>query len=312
MVRSLLFVALSVSALSPRAWAQVADRPEKVPPAIVAPERPGGGDYRLGPDDQVAISVLQAPELSATVRVSDEGSISLPLLGAVRASGLTASQLERSIEEQLARKYMKNPDAIVEITDIRSHPVSVVGAVNRPGVVQVRGSTTLLEVLTLAGGLNADAGETAVVLRNGTAGAAPVEVKLRGLMESRDPSLNVPIYPGDVINVRAADIVYVAGAVNKPGAYAMRGNERLTVLRAIALSEGLTRVASTKDALVVRTGPGGSRVEIPVDLPALLKGKHGDVALEAHDILFVPTSEGKVAARATLDALVHVLSWRIY
>jgi polysaccharide export outer membrane protein len=295
--------------------APATDRPQEPGQApLIAPDRlPGGPDYRLGPDDQLSVSVLQAPELNITTRVSEQGAISLPLLGAVQAAGLTALELEHAIEEQLGRKYIKNPDVTVQVTDVRSHSVSVVGAVHRPGLLQVRSSTTLLDVLSLAGGLAPEAGDSVMVLRKeGGVPSPAIEVKLKPLMESRDPSLNVTIYPGDVVNVRDADIVYVVGAVNKPGAYAMRGNDRLTVLRALALGEGLTPTAAKGDALVVRTGPRGDRIEIPVDLAALLKGKNRDVVLEAHDVLFVPTSGSKVAARATLDALVRVLTWRPY
>lgn len=308
---SLLWLLVAVPAVP----AQTTDKSSQREPApLVAPERPSGGpDYRLGPDDQLSITVLQAPELNTTTRISEQGVISLPLLGTVHAGGLTAIELEQALEEQLGRKYIKNPDVTVQVTEVRSHSVSVVGAVQRPGILQVRSSTTLLDVLSLAGGLTPDAGDAVMVLRN-AAGVPvpPIEVKLKALMESRDPSLNVPIYPGDVVNVRDAEIVYVVGAVNKPGAFAMRGNDRLTVLRALALGEGLASTAAKGHAVVVRTGPGGDRVEIPVDLAALLKGKTRDVTLEAHDVLFVPTSGSKVAARATVDALVRVLTLRPY
>jgi protein involved in polysaccharide export with SLBB domain len=122
--------------------------------------------------------------------------------------------------------------------------------------------------------------------------------------------LNIPIYPGDVVQVRPADVVYVVGAVNKPGAYPMPGNERLTAMRALALGQGFGPAASQSKALVVRTGPNGQRIEIPVNLKAVLKGKTLDVPLQAHDVLFVPTSGGKVAGREALDAFLRVFAWR--
>jgi polysaccharide export outer membrane protein len=270
---------------------------------------PSAPDYRIGPDDELSIVVLQAHELNTTARVSDQGAISLPLIGKVIASGRTTTELEAVIEEQYAQKYIKNPEVTVQVTDVRSRAVTVVGAVRRPGVVQVRGSTTLLEVISLTGGLTEEAGDSIVVFnRAGT--AAPRGVDLKALMEARDPGVNIAIHPGDVVNVRGAHIVYVVGAVKKPGAFAMRGNDRLTVLRALALGEGLAQNAAEQDALVVRTGKDGSRIEIPVNIAALLKGKNPDVALEAHDVLFVPTSAGEAAARATLDAFLRVLTWR--
>lgn len=305
---SLLFTG-AVAAQQPPASGKAA---RTTAPAL-APERdPAATDYRIGADDELSVSVLQAPELNGTSRVSQQGSISLPLIGAVRASGLTASELEAAIEERLGRRYIKEPEVAVLVTEIRSRPVSIAGAVARPGVVQVGGQTSLLDLISLAGGLREDAGETAVVRRRAADGeaAAPIEVKLKALFESRDPALNVAIQPGDVVTVSVAEVVYVVGAVKKPGAFAMQGNERLTVLQALALGEGLESTAAQKDAIVVRTGEDGNRQEIPVDLAALLKGRQRDVALRAHDVLFVPTSGGKVAARAALDAIVRVLSWR--
>lgn len=305
---SLLFTA-AVAAQQPPASGRA---PRTSAPAL-APERaPAATDYRIGADDELSVSVLQAPELNGTSRVSQQGSISLPLIGAVRASGLTASELEAAIEERLGRRYIKEPEVAVLVTEVRSRPVSIAGAVVRPGVVQVGGQTSLLDLISLAGGLREDAGETAVVRRRSAEGeaAAPIEVKLKPLFESRDPALNVAIEPGDVVTVSVAEVVYVVGAVKKPGAFAMQGNERLTVLQALALGEGLESTAAGRNAIVVRTGEGGDRQEIPVDLAALLKGKQRDVALQAHDVLFVPTSGGKVAVGAALNAIVRVLTWR--
>lgn len=269
-----------------------------------------GPDFRLGADDQVTVSVLQAPELNAVVRVSEQGFVSLPLLGAVRAAGLSAADLEHTLESLLDAKYIRNPDVTVQVSEVRSRAVSVIGAVQRPGVVQVDDSASLLSVLSLAGGLTEEAGSSVLVLHRGD--AAPSEIPLKPLMDGNDVHLNVGVRAGDVITVRPADIVYVVGAVNKPGAFAVRGNDRLTVLRALALGEGLASTADKKDAVVVRTGRDGERSEIKVDLGSLLKGRTSDVTLQAHDVLFVPTSGGKVAARTTLDALVRVLTWRPY
>ena len=237
--------------------------------------------------------------------------ISLPLLGTLQAGGLTSVELEAVIEEALSRRYIKDPEVTVQVTEVRSRPVSVGGAVARPGIQQVRGTTRLLDAISTAGGLDDNAGDTVVVARTRDDGRVErLEIPLKPLMESRDPSLNVAVQPGDTVTVRAADTVYVVGAVRKPGAFAMRGHERLTVLQALALGEGLVPTAAQKEALVVRTGADGRRREIPVDLAAVLKGRGPDVALEAHDVLFVPTSGGKVAARAALDALIRVVSWR--
>jgi polysaccharide biosynthesis/export protein len=303
------------------AFAQAAPQetpPETRVPDATAPKAPApqpassvaDADYRIGVDDELSVVVLQAPELNATVRVSDAGDVSLPLLGTMRALGLSSRELELAIEARLQAKYIREPDVSVQVTEVRSREVTVVGAVRKPGPFQISGATTILEVLSLAGGLAEDAGESALVMRTGAAAAAPIEVKLKALMEGRDGHANIPIHPGDVVNVQSAAMVYVVGAINKPGAFAVPGNGQLTVLRALALGEGLTAVAAKGDALVVRTTDQGERVEIPVDLADILAGTGQDIPLEGQDVLFVPTSGSKVAARVTYETLVRIVSFR--
>lgn len=303
-------------------------------PPVAAPAAPGAApaltppaEYRIGPNDVLAVAVLHAQELSVSVRVSPQGDISLPLLGTVRAGGLTPAELEQLLEQKLAEKYIKNPDVTIQLTELQSQPVSVVGAVSKPGIFQIRGPQTLLEVLSLAGGLAESAGDAVVVMRSGSTAAASLsapegvadarlvspgalEIRLKPLLDSRDPRLNVVVQPGDVVNVQSADIVYVVGSVKKPGAYAMKGNDRLTVLRAIALGEGVLPDASRGNAVVVRTAANGERREIPVNLDDILKGKSTDVPLEADDVLFVPQSGGRAVARAALDALTRIVTLR--
>jgi polysaccharide export outer membrane protein len=285
--------------------ADTADQPT-FPRPIADPQSAAG--YRIGPDDALAITVLQAQELNSSVRVSQQGDISLPLVGGVHAAGMTPQELEIAIEDKLRGKYIRDPDVTVTATDVRSRGVSVVGAVQRPGVVQIRGAnTTLLEVLSMTGGVTDAAGDTVTVLRDGV---VRNDLKLDAVLEGRDPRLNVPIFSGDVVNVQNAAVVYVIGAVRKPGAFAMRGNSQLTVLRALALGEGLLTVAASGDAVVLRTLVDGARVELPIDLRAVLQAKAADIPLQPQDVLFVPTSGGKVAARATLDVLTRAVSLR--
>lgn len=264
-------------------------------------------DYRIGSDDVVSIEVLQASELNTSARVSEAGEISLPLLGKIRAIGLTTEELEQQIEDRLRERYIRYPDVTVRATEIRSHAVSVAGAVSRPGVLQIRRATTLLEVISLAGGVSDKAGDTVLITRKD---GALLTVDLKKLMESTDPAANPPINPGDVVNVQTAAVVYVLGAVNKPGAFSVRGNDRMTILRAIALGEGLMSTAAKANAVVLRADDRGQRVEIAVDLAGLLTGKAPDVGMEPQDVLFVPTSGAKVATRATLSFLARIITLR--
>lgn len=250
-------------------------------------------ESRIGPDDMLEITVFEAPELNHTLRVSTKGEISLQLLGEVRAGGLTPRQLELVLQELLRRTYMKDPHVGVFVRELQSHPVSVVGAVKRPGVFQIRGTKTVLELLSMAEGLADDAGDTVLVMRGAsfpapsgrestgqkpqfdtsdslaTAGAALAsprtglpeqevagetkEVNLKTLLESDDPAFNIPVHPGDIVKVPRAGIVYVVGEVKKPGGFVLRSNENISVLQALALAEGLTRTSLKSQARIIRT-----------------------------------------------------------
>jgi polysaccharide biosynthesis/export protein len=292
-------------------------------------------EYVIGPEDVLDINVFEASEMNRGVRVSASGEISLPLLGAVTAAGLTPRELETTLQELLRQKYMKDPHVSVFVREMQSHPVSVVGAVRKPGIFQIRGDRTLLEILSLAEGLADDAGESVVILRRAAEKHAPefasaraseadgpslatrfpdsdepgaaeavlkgtpnsqsvVQVSLKDLLDSTDPHTNPTVYPGDIVKVSRAGIVYVVGAVGRPGGFAMKTNERISVLQAIALSEGLTRTAGKSGARIIRTNEqNGARTETPVDLGKILSGKSPDPMLGPKDILFVPDSAAK-------------------
>lgn len=263
-------------------------------------------NYRLGANDVVAVTVRQAPELNVTARVSANGTIDLPLIGDVPAAAQTAGELELAIEARLRERFIRDPDVTVTVTEVRSHGVTVVGAVAKAGVHQIHDAATLLEVLSMAGGVSGEAGEHVVIHREGADGETPIVVKLSSLMSS-DPRANIQLRKGDLINVQTAGVIYVMGAVNKPGAYPIRGNAGVTVLRALAYGEGITPIAAQRDAMVLRITGDGKRLEIAVDLDQVLKGKSPDVALESQDVLFVPISGTKWGARTTLEFLSRVM-----
>ncbi|HXW54723.1 MAG TPA: polysaccharide biosynthesis/export family protein [Candidatus Cybelea sp.] len=296
--------------------------------ASLARESSNAADYRIGADDVLEVSVFGAPELNHKVRVSAAGDISIPLIGSVEAAGLTARELERVLETKL-RAYMNEPHVGVFVSSIESHPVSVIGEVTKPGVFQVRGPKTLLEMLSMAQGLTDNAGDKVIVMRGAGFGSEPhdgkdatgpdppdqtsragetetasaadlahqtVEVDLRLLLDTGNPAYNVPIYPGDIIKVTRAGIVYVVGGVKRPGGFTIQTNERMSLLKAVSLAEGLTPTAAKRKTRIIRTDElSGHRSEIPVDLGKVLAGKIPDVPLRAADIVFVPNSNSKSA-----------------
>ncbi len=313
---------------------------------LVAPQAAAGGaeEYRIGPEDLLEIAVFEAPEMNRILRVSAGGEISLPLLGAVRCGSLTPHELELVLQELLHRSYMKDPHVTVFVREVQSHAVSVFGAVRKPGVYQIRGAKSLVEVLSMAEGLAEDAGDTALVIHRGAAGSAPptneadanassipgattektqqaapavsgtseaggIEINLKSLLQSGDPVWNIPVYPGDVVKVTRAGVVYVVGEVKKPGGYLLKNNENISVLQAIALAEGLTRTSARGHARIIRTDEqSGKRTEIAVDLGKILAGKAEDPSLRPRDIVFVPNSAARGGFYRGAEAAVGIVS----
>ena len=303
-------------------------------------------DYRIGADDLLDVSVFEAPDLNRTVRVSAEGEILLPLLGSVRAAGLTLTGLARVLEELLRHSYMKDPHVGIFLREMQSHPVSVFGAVAKPGVYQIRGAKTLIEVLSMAQGLAGDAGDKVIVERYGgdvagqrkaevdashsaatvttdpsdpvpnkkqiQEGTGPgeervVEIRLKDLISSGNPRENVFVHPGDVVKVTRADVVYVVGEVRKPGGFQLNTNENISVLQALALAEGLTRTSAASRARIIRADQvTDKRIEVAVDLKRILAGKAPDPLLRPKDIVFVPNSAGRAALYRGAEAALGI------
>ena len=308
---------------------------------------PSPGDYRIGPDDLLKITVFDAPDLSQPVRVSGDGEISLPLLGTIKVAGLTPRELELVLQALLRQTYMKDPQVNVTVAEMQSHSVSVFGAVKQPGVFQIRGTKTLLEMLSMAQGLAPNAGNEVLVMRgagedvgsnvppkagmNSTAeadaqGGIPpstssassasagdpetIEINLKRLLDSGDPQYNVAIYPGDIIKVKAAGIVYVVGDVNRPGGFPVQDNEQITVLQAIALGQGTAPNADKGKAKIIRVAENGQQIELPVQLNKILSGNAPDPVLKPKDILFIPKNGSKAAGKAVLDTFSRWIVWR--
>ena len=279
--------------------------------------------YVLGPDDEVSIRVIESEEISEEpFRIDPGGDISLPLVGRVRAAGRTPQRLETELTERL-RAFIHEPQVIVRVTQFRSQPVSVIGAVNKPGIHQLEGHKSLIEILSLAGGPRQDAGHTVKITRRREWGPIPLEsaaddpsgrfniaeVSLEAVMEARNPEENVLIMPNDVISVPRAEMIYVIGGGERSGGFVLHEKENITVLQALALAGGLTRTAAKKNAKILRPAEGDAeRTEITINLKDIMAGRSQDVVLERDDILFVPHSGGKRAAQRGLEASIAMLT----
>ena len=262
--------------------------------------------YFLGPDDQIVVQALDVTEFSdAPVRIDGRGMINLPLLGRMEAGGKTIEQLESEIELAL-KKYLHDPQVVVSIAEFRSRPVSVFGAVTRPGVLQLRGPMTLWEVISQAGGLKNDVGESIRITRRVEHGELPIEnakvdetgkfmvaeVDVRSLSEMTNPDENIELMEQDVISVSTADVVYVVGHVNRAGGFVTNGS--VSVLEALSLSGGFQKHAGAKKARILRVQPGtDQRQIIAVNLKGVLRGDSEDILLKPQDILFIPHDSWK-------------------
>ncbi len=299
-------------------------------PASQAPARPEEqSHYVLGPDDQVKVWVLGVEEISdKPVRIDPAGDIDLPLIGQIHAGGLTMEQLRAELTQQFSKEVLK-PQVSVEIVDFGSQPVSVMGAVNHPGVHQLRGRKTLMEVISMADGLRQDAGPRITISRQIRYGPVPLrtaktdatgqfsvaEVAVKDLLAGTNPTENIPVFQHDVVTVPVAEAVYVIGEVRKPGEVALKGNATISVLQALSSAEGFGLTPAPQNAKIVRSVPGTTELkEIPVDLKKVMAGKAEDIAMRPNDILVVPPSGPKKAAARAVEAVIQtatgIVIWR--
>lgn len=285
--------------------------------------------YILGPDDQITIKAVAAEEIPAEpIRIDMSGYIRVPMAGRIRAAGLTVEQLETELSSRL-KGYIWDPEVTVGITEFRSQPVSVIGAVKNPGIHQLQGYKTLVEVLSLAGGLDATAGPKVKITRRLEWGRIPLknavddptgqfsvaEVGLKAILEAKNPEENIVMRPNDVVSVPRAEMIYVAGQVLRAGGFTMNERETISVLQALTLAGGLDRAASPQNARILRpTRPGEERAEMAVNVRKIMEGSAKDVPLRPEDILFIPSSAPKKAAIRALEAAIQmgtgVVVWR--
>lgn len=265
--------------------------------------------YRIRPDDVLEIYVLDVPEISRQCRVSPDGFVSVAMLEPIPASGMSLATLSERIANELRDSgLVSNPHVTVAVVQSRLSSVSITGAVRKPQIYPVFGETTLLDLLSQAEGLEEDAGDTLFVQRGSDARVELESVNVTRLLNG-DREMNVAIVPGDRITVPRAGVVYVVGAVNKPGGFQLGLNrQRISLLQAVALAEDLKTTALRSKALLIRSGGAGStgRSEVAVDLKRVLAGKSPDLELQADDILFVPDSSSRKLLKRGAEAVLQV------
>jgi polysaccharide export outer membrane protein len=262
-------------------------------------------ELRIGGGDVLDVKVYTGypgADVAQNVRVDNAGNISLPLIGSVSVAGLTANEAEARIQQKYKDgEYFKAPHVTVFLGEYSSQVVSVFGEVVKPGVYALVSARTLLDVLSFTGGLTAAAGNTVMITRRQPP-QEPIKIELTA---DGTPKENIPIFPGDSIVVERSGIVYVVGDVVKPGGFPVNNRSTLTVLQALALAEGTRPDAALNNSKLIRKVEGNLS-GTPIPLKEIFEGKSADLPLQGGDIVFVPNSVAKGAARRSFEAIVQV------
>ena len=266
-----------------------------------------GESLRIGPGDQIHVTVVDSPELDQHPRVTDAGEVPLVGVGAVKIAGLTPGEAATAVHDKLiAAHYLNHPEVTVTVEQYATQTVSVLGQVRASGAYPIGTARPVLDVLALAGGLNEVADRNIVIERRGDPDH-PLHYNLAndGVVALQT---SVLVYPGDTVMVPKAGIVYVLGDVNRPGGFVMDNNStELTLLQALARAGGVSRTAKQGHAKLLRKDATGYH-ETQLSLGEIQKGKQQDIALAPGDVLYVPFSYAKNIAVSGSSGIISSLS----
>ncbi len=249
--------------------------------------------YRIGANDVLKITVWGHDDLTRAVAVSAEGSIAFPLVGDVKAAGLTPAELEAELRQLLGKDYLVDPQVSVVVQEHRSQRVFVLGEVGKPGTYYLSGRTRLIDILSQAGGPAKAAGREVQVIRGaatdrpvvpGAPGIATTTVNLRKLLDG-EPADNLVLRDGDTIFIPKAASFFVQGEVRKPGAYGLEKDT--TALEALTVAGGLTDRAAPAGGAILRRRSDGTQERIPLDLSGA-DARARDLVLVDGDTVVVP------------------------
>jgi polysaccharide biosynthesis/export protein len=271
-----------------------------------------GESLRIGPGDQIHVTVVDSPELDQHPRVTDAGEVPLIGVGAVKIAGLTPAEAAAAVHDKLiAAHYLNHPEVTVTVEQYATQTVSVLGQVRASGAYPIGTARPVVDVLALAGGLNEVADRNIVIERRGDPDH-PLHYNLAndGVLALQT---SVLVYPGDTVMVPKAGIVYVLGDVNRPGGFVMDNNStELTLLQALARAGGVSRTAKQGHAKLLRKDATGYH-ETQLSLGEIQKGKQQDIALAPGDVLYVPFSYAKnIAVSGSSGIISSVSSAAVY
>jgi polysaccharide biosynthesis/export protein len=266
---------------------------------------------QIAPGDLLEISVFDVPEMTQQVRVGADGKAQLALLGNYPLAGLTGQQAAEAIARELRdRNFLVQPQVNVLIKESTNQGVSVVGEVQHPGIYQIAGPRTLLDVVSMAGGLTTVA-DTRITIKHRSAAEDSVTVALKNDDAKTSLAMDVQVYPGDLVVVPRAGIVYVLGAVARPGGFVMQDSGKITVLQAMAQAGSASSTAAANHTVLLRK-VGDEYVSSKIHVARIARGQEQDVELHANDILFIPTDRMKDALRSTESVASSIGAASIY
>jgi polysaccharide biosynthesis/export protein len=262
-----------------------------------------GPTVRIGPGDDLDISVFGLPELSQHARVGNSGDVSLPLVGNLHLAGLSSDEAQSLIEKRLAAgHFVNNPQVSVYVKEYTAEGISLMGEVNRPSVYSALGAHRMLDLIQTAGGLTDKAGRTVTVVHRDDPDH-PITLTLShdGAQTAEN---NIDLRPGDTVVVSKAGIVYVVGEVNKPGGFVIQ--DKITASQVLAMASGPTHEAALDGTKVIRHTSEGLK-DIPLQLKKVLAAKTPDIEVLPDDIIWVPSSKTKGIAGSSVSSVLSLL-----
>lgn len=270
-------------------------------------------DLLIGAGDLLEVSLYGMPDFKTDVRVNSGGEISLPMLGTVAVAGLSVEQAEMLIAHKLTEKNLFNdPHVTVFEKEYATQGISMLGEVQKPGIYPLLGSRKLYDAISAAGGTTPKAGRYVLITRRNDPQHSVRVPLMTGAPQSMEN--NVTVEPGDTVLVSKAGVVYVVGDVHQPGGFVMENGNEITVLKAIALAQGTNPNAKLDSARLIRKTPEGPQ-DVPLSLTKIMAAKAPDPQLQADDVVFVPNSAGKSAAKRGAETILQMATgiaiWRI-
>ncbi len=265
---------------------------------------------KIGPRDLLVVQVYGSPELSRSVRVGADGTLRIPMVKQrINAEGMMPNDLETALAKALEEEgLIVEPFVTVNVAEYSSRPISVAGSVKEPLTFQASAPVTLLEAITRAGGLTQQAGSEILVSKmqvgsDGLSTSLMQRVSVKSLIDGSDPEANLKLTGGEEVRVPEAGKVFVVGNVKRPGAFAVEDGAETSVLKMLAMAEGLSPNAG-KQAFIYRREASGSKNEIPIELSKIMDRKAPDATLMANDVLYIPDNRNRRLGLAVLEKIL--------